>query len=459
MDMTTRQKPDLSSVFLILATCIHLLMIASLISEPFKLEPGISLEGSATHPVERHAIRGYLDAFFHDTDRVPRGLDFFSIYQAGRNFLRGQSVYYGVRVHDLGPEALVVPYFSGFRYLPAYAFVFGSLLNLLPPWPSYWSWIAIVELMMMFNLTALRRLPISTRMLRTIAAMWLIFSPFYIELHIGQQSMVTVTLIHLAIIAHMRGSIGLRDTCYAGSVLWKINTVLYIPVWIKLKRWKTLILLAVLTLITSVPYFLSIPGSFPEFRSYFRHKFVAAGPNSLGFSTLLIQFLQHAELDPETSRLLLNLCKLTIIVIAAAATLLPRKICFSHALMMWICVFFLTYQYVWEHHYVMILPLISAGMVDQKLRNWTIMVWFFCAVPTPYILLNNPSIPMPQHQWSLSLAAFYHGTKVLPIFVFFCRLVRESFTGNQTGSPDQSIIEDQMDVAGIFRRVLTSRKI
>ncbi len=374
---------------------VHLLMIGSLLSEPFSLEHGVNLVGSRSHPQEAEDCRGYLDAWFHDTDRVPRGLDFFSIYQAGRNFLRGHSVYYGVRVHRLGDEALVVPYFSGFRYLPAYAYMFGTVLNILPPWSSYWAWIAVVELLLCVNLLLIRKYTMTPATQRLLAAMWLIYSPYYVELHIGQQSMVTATLIHICIITHQSKRPWMRDASYAGSVIWKINTALFLPVWVKLKRWKTLLSLSLLTALLSIPYFLMVNGSYAEFRSYFHHKFIAAGPNSLGFWTFFTQFLDHIGISHSGIRIILKIWSLLVIGVSGIATMLPKRIRFSNALMLWICVYFLTYQYVWEHHYVMLLPLFSAGMVDRELRKWTILLWIFCALPTPYFFFNIPDFRCP----------------------------------------------------------------
>ncbi len=448
------KQSRLSWLFLILASGIHLMMIGSLFSEPFALEHGVNLEGTVSHPVEIDKYKGFLDVWFHDTDRVPRGLDFFSIYQAGRNFLRGQSVFYGVREHRDGPEALVVPYFSGFRYLPVYAYSFGVILNILPPWHSYWAWVIFVQILLFFNLYLTRYIPVSPPIRRVIIAMWLAYSPYYIELHIGQQSMVTTTLIHIAVIAHLNKRTKLRDTSYVVSVLWKINTALFLPIWLKLKRWKTIAALIILTFCLSAPYFLLVEGSFQEFSSYFQHKFIAAGPNSLGLWAFWVQILQRFSLDHATIRHSLTIWSFIIAATASAATLLPRKICFYKALSMWICVYFLTYQYVWEHHYVMLLPVFTVGMLFKNLRLPTTLLWFFCAAPTPYIVLNDPSVPMPQLYWTFLEKTVYHGTKVIPVLVFFCLLVCHLINTKMNSSTNDTISHssDQLDPLGWFLR-------
>ncbi|MBN1297333.1 hypothetical protein JXA80_11180 [bacterium] len=439
-----------STLIVVLAAIAHVAMLTSLLSEPFFLTYPINLTGTRTHPAELDSLKGFLDPWFHDTDRVPRGLDFFSIYQAGRNFMRGQSVYYGVRNHNLGETALVVPYFSGFRYLPIYACTFGVLLNILSPWHSYWTWIACVELLLIANLFILSRLMIPKHLRPMLIAMWLAYTPYYIELHIGQQSMVTVTLLHAIVAAASHFNTRLRDTCYIGSVIWKINTILFVPIWIKLKRNHTIIILFLTIIGLSAPYFFRHPGSFQEFSSYFGHRFIAVGPNSLGFWALGATTLQRFGLDHASIRTSLTLWSLIIIAIATCATLLPRRIHLPQALAMWICVYFLTYQYVWEHHFVMLLPVWSIGFIDPKLRRLTGAAWLVCALPTPYYFWNNPAT-MPQMQWTTVQDIGYHALKIVPILLLFIILIVHSFRYGNAIDPD-SPDANQWDVTGMIRK-------
>jgi len=324
-------------ILLILAIAIHGAMLYSLFSEPLELNHPEHLNGTSSHPQELEAYQGFLDRFFHDADRVPRGLDFFSIYQAGHNFGHGMSVYYGVREHRYGSGALVVPYFSGFRYLPLYACTYGWILTVLPPWSSYWVWIVCVEVLLLLNLLMIIRIPCPIQFKLFAAVMWLAYSPYYVELHIGQQSMVTVTLLHIAGIAQIRKKTRIRDASYIASVLWKLNTLLILPLWLKYKRFKTMLILFSLIVLTSIPYFLLHPGSFQEFSSYFHHKFIATGPNSLGLWALLSTIWQRLELSNDLLRPTLQIFTLLILIMSSLVTLLPRKISFVHGLSLWIC--------------------------------------------------------------------------------------------------------------------------
>ena len=408
--------------FLAVAVLFHLAMLGSLLSEPFELIHGIHLTGSKSHPQEVKEYRGYLDIFFHDTDRVPRGLDFFSIYQAGYNYRHGMTVYYGVRKHRFGETAQIVPYFSGFRYLPAYAFAYGSLLTIVSPWKSYWIWTCIVEILLMLNIFLIRRYRVDTPWKLLAASLWLAYSPYYVELHIGQQSMVTATLLHMTALAALNQKNGSRDIWYGLSVVWKINTIIFLPLWVKMRRWWSICLIVTATLLLAAPYFFLHPDSFHEFISYFHQKFIAVGPSSMGFWSFSASILSKSGVSQDGIRMILSIWSLAILSLSSLATLLPHRVNFLRALGLWICTYYLSYQYVWEHHYVMLLPLFTFLLLQSKKLRW-VVIWFFCAIPTPYILWRNPEIAMPETTWSIWQIVIYHGMKIIPVIIAYILLL------------------------------------
>ncbi len=410
-----------------IAVSIHLSMLISLISEPFELEIGTTLQGSGSHPQECSEFKGFWDPFFHDTDRVPRGLDFFSIYQSGYNFLHGKSVYYGVRNYRYEKKFFVVPYFSGFRYLPVYACLYGAALTIFQPWTAYWTWIAVVEILLLLNIYLMTFYTHDQRLRLLIAASWLAYSPYYIELHIGQQSMVTVTLLHFLGVMYLRHNRKLCDTGYILSVLWKLNTLLLLPVWLRMRRWKSMLILFASIIILSAPYFLFFPDSFKEFISYFHMKLIPNGPSSLGFWAFFASIYAHLNPHGSALRTILNSWNIVIILVSAAATFLPKKIDFISTFALWICIYFLTYQYVWEHHYVMLMPAISLLTGKERNMKW-LWIWLFCALPTPYYFLNIPSLPMPQLQWTFIQDFIYHGIKIIPVLIMYGILVKRAFS-------------------------------
>ncbi|MBN2053824.1 DUF2029 domain-containing protein [bacterium] len=361
---------------------------------------------------------GGLDFLFHDATRdYGKGFDFFSIYQAGYNFTHGMSIYFGVRDHSYGEEFKVVPYFSGFRYLPIYAYTYGVALTLFEPWHSYWIWVTIVELLLIMNILVLRRLSDERGTFLVTAGMWLAYSPYYLELFMGQQSMVTVTLLTVICYGLARRRYRLVDGGYIASVMWKLNTLLAVPLMLRLRRFRGLLLLTVLVLLTSAPYFLLVEGSWHEFVLYFKVKMIADGPNSLGLWALAAMLHKRAGLPPGTLRPLLQVMTLLVLGGSGLVTFLNRESDPIRLLAVWISSFYLAYRYVWEHHYVIILPLLAVLWLRER-RLFILAVWLLLAVPTPFALLHRPDLPMPQVAWTWWQDLAVHA-KVLPVLALW----------------------------------------
>ena len=140
---------------------------------------------------------GMLNGFFYDTKfLVGQGADFFSYYQAGNNVLNGLDVY-------TLPDSPVVPYLYPYRYLPYFAFSFGVVLNLTPPVLAYWLWVGVLVVALWAAVLRTRSL---TKALhrpdwegRIAMAMWLMFSPIYIELFLGQITLFAAILLFFAL--------------------------------------------------------------------------------------------------------------------------------------------------------------------------------------------------------------------------------------------------------------------
>src|SRR6185436_10850915 len=101
-----------------------------------------------------------------------RGLDFYSLYQAGYNARHGVDIYEG----DPAKVEIVVPYSTPYRYLPPVAYTVGAALSLLSPLTAFKAWVVIVELALLLcvGLTLYhtrRNLDLGIR----LAAMWLVF--------------------------------------------------------------------------------------------------------------------------------------------------------------------------------------------------------------------------------------------------------------------------------------------
>src|SRR5689334_8874063 len=120
-----------------------------------------------------------------------RGLDFYSIYQAGYNARGGVDIYEG----DPAKIQVVVPYFTPYRYLPIVAYTVGLLLSLFSSLTAYKIWVVVIELTLLLCVFITYRRVRDPDVFARLAFMWLCFTPFYLELFMGQFSLVQGALI------------------------------------------------------------------------------------------------------------------------------------------------------------------------------------------------------------------------------------------------------------------------
>jgi hypothetical protein len=56
-------------------------------------------------------------------------------------------------------------------------------------------------------------------------------------------------------------------------------------------------------------------------------------------------------------------------------------------LALWTTTFFLVYHHVWEHHYVMLLPILVT-LAMRSTSPWLRAVYILLALPTPFYLID-----------------------------------------------------------------------
>ena len=121
---------------------------------------------------------GTLNPLFFDAvvTHGRRGWDFYALYQAGHNVLRGDSAYEsdGTQIDVAIPDGTYTPY----RYLPLTAYTLGAALNLLPPLWAYRLWVAFTELVLLACVALTWRIVPGPNRRARLAAMWLVYTPY-----------------------------------------------------------------------------------------------------------------------------------------------------------------------------------------------------------------------------------------------------------------------------------------
>lgn len=363
-----------------------------------------------------------------------RGLDFYSIYQAGYNARHGRDIY------EIDPARveIFVPYFTPYRYLPIVAYAVGAGLSLMSPLTAYKLWVVILELTLLAcaAVTAYVSRQDRDRAAR-LAAMWLVFSPYYLELFMGQFSLIQGALILGVLLvagrttAGMKGTGLLLDGLWIGSVLWKINTMVFAPAWVRLGRWRGLLAGGAIVAVTTLPYFAVFPAHGRDLilnnfgQAVARHEL-----GNLGFRQLVFEVLAAAGAGAVVQQAAQWAVVGGVGGTALALTFRRGAARPADLLSLWLAAYFLASPQVWEHHYVMLLPAI---VVAYRARPgpWLLAMWLLLALPTPFGFIGLQPVIAANHD----LRAFalepawqpivQHAAKAIPALGLFGYWVRE----------------------------------
>jgi hypothetical protein len=389
---------------------------------------------------------GYFDRFIYSADRSTKALDFFSIYEAGHNVLRGHSVYVDYVIGDKAP------YLSPYRYVPAFAYWVGAPLNLLRPWWAYWAWVAFNELLLVANAYTTWRIAGKSAWGLVGVAMWFLFTPFYLELYLGQFSFLMATALFWTAIGFMRGRELLAGIPWAASLIAKSNSALLAPIFLRLAWWRSLALGTALVALNGF-YFLWQPD---DLRIFIKKNFTEAAsgsryaqywPAQHGLSDLIENaYLAIRDSHATTPDWLTALPAVAIVVISLAVTFFIRRVDTVALFAIWCAAFFLAYTEVWEFHYVMLLPALVLLVIERPpLRPLALAVFVMVALPAPYWPLahfrgNGPppmtnSFDQIQDTWQTWQVVLFHAWKPIPTLVLWGALVWARYREGLTLEP------------------------
>jgi len=363
---------------------------------------------------------GFWNRFTFDSTATQgwRGWDFYALYQAGHNVLTGVSVY------ESDNEAIdvVVPRYTPYRYLPLPAYTVGVAFNAVSPLWAFRLWVAVIVALWWTCAWASYRLGRDPTEGAILAAMWLMFTPFYLEIYLGQFSVVQSALVLLMLWALMgRLPRWVIDAGWAASLVWKQNTALLGPVLLRERRWRALWIGGAMVLATSVPYFCLYPDSLARFMGNLTSGAPSPQLGNLGVRQLFYSVASAIwpGLSSQAYSLLQSGWVALVIVAGLVATFASRRWDPVLALCFWFTTYFLVYHHVWEHHYVMLLPVLVA-LYHRYRHRGVLVAWALVAIWTPYALIDPGGVaafhaPMRWTPLDPPLVdILYHASKALP---------------------------------------------
>ncbi len=375
------------------------------------------------------------------THRRGQAVDFYSVYQAGRNVIDGISIY------AEKPERFVVPYDYPYRYHPIVALTVGLAANVATPALAYTVWILLQEILLVVNIIFTRRLFVHRREANIASSLWLLFFPLYLELYMGQFSFLMASLLLWTVIWWHGGRTRRGDAAWTTSLLVKSNTGILLPVLIKAGRWRLIATAAAAVVLVSVPYFALVPGSLRDFAANLTEPLtVPTIAGNQGFSGLLgigwlrlggfwpdSIFLVTKNLEYLNSLVRIPVTVWTAMTVASAllVTVRARREDWVELMVLWVIVYFLFYKHVWEHQYVMTLPVFVLLYWRRRMKASASAIpgWAFwgalviAALPTAFVAIDKAQVMVdPEYYWSDGESLLFHAPKPIAMLVLFIAL-------------------------------------
>lgn len=367
-----------------------------------------------------------LDPLFNDcSHRIGKGGDFFQFYQAGSDLLAKRSIY------ETANKTLTIPYGSLYKYPPLLACTIGVASQLVSPWTGYKLWVVLTGCSFAVLILVLYRLFPAFLDSIPIICLCLVYTPYYVDLYMGQ----TNTIMAMLIVLLMRG-FSTQRTCMAVipftlSINIKLNTIMFIPVYLA-NRWKSWLVGALgAAVLVFVPYFIWFPSDFMFFIKYAfgapLDYFYQGG--NVGSYPLLQDLVSLFSYDRHVITGLQMAWSAGIIATAIAVQIKSKNRDPLDLLSLWLCTFFLSFKFIWEHHLVMLLPVLALEFVrgDKKSIGF---IWILLAIPTLFYFLDidlGRGYTEIQPYWTDSQSIVYHSCKIVPIGFLFALVVARFF--------------------------------
>ncbi|MFW9833205.1 MAG: hypothetical protein ACFFEK_04365 [Candidatus Thorarchaeota archaeon] len=369
-------------------------------------------------------LTGSINSFFYDTKFiVGQGADFFSYYQAGHNVLNGLSPY-------VIPDSLIVPYLYPFRYLAYFAYTFGVMVNLVQPTRAYWIWAGI--LICSIWLAVIRTRSVAKALHRPewegnlAMGLWFVFSPVYIELYVGQVTLIAGILTFFALttssfVNGLKSRWGTLTITWTTGALTKLIPYFIAPVLIGAGKVRS-VLVAIFVTVLAI---FAVPAGFESLQYFLnfntaRTLYINPYPGSHSLKMLLLYLLRPPTSDFTGITVFLMVI---FFALSLSATLYSRDV--------WSCAGLLSLTYffimadVWEHHYTFLLPFLVLAWIRGRPEDKARWIPFTLA-----LLMSLPVMPMIEFlsgygpgvnpiNWDLVWQIIYHSSKVIPSLIFF----------------------------------------
>lgn len=349
-----------------------------------------------------------LDFLVRDANNTDPGGDFFQLVRSGLDVRNGTSIYenYGSEMDPILKRQMddAVPFHPPNRYPPGFAFTIGLLLSYLKPWTAYLLWFIIHELTLLLCIFVSYRMAGGSKIrFRVAAAMWLAYLPWYLELYMGQTTFIimTATLLLAAWLDDHTSAIH-SGFWWTLSLITKPISLLFAPVLVRKRRFGMLVTGVGLAVASAGAYFSVRPTDGKLFITWMSGQEMVHSLGNYCFQALLYRFHMDEKMP--------GYIMAGLVILGLIMTFRSRKTNAGRLISMWVCIYFLAYTHVWEHHLVLFLPAVIVPWLFTGKKRYLIP-WFLAAIPSTFYLFNG--------HWNWTREIVYLTGATLPILILF----------------------------------------
>ncbi len=414
-------KSTFSLTFLIIAIVIHIIFILSL-------------------------VFGFLNPLFHDSSqRLGQGSDFFAIYQAGYNILVGQNPY------KVDESYKIVPYAYPYIYHPFVAFTIGLAFNIFSPFIAYWVWVSMLLALIWYScyLThKICKILDKPKWVEFVAiGMWLCFTPTYLDLFMGQTTLMLGLLTFFSCYAEMRKK-ELR-----GTLLWTLACLikqipyLLTPAILSSGRTKKVVYNIIISIIAIISFFVYFFSYFVKYvikrsgKIYDHH-------GNFDFRSIIYDIGVFIKINTSLLSVIIIWVNLILLLIIFALLIIISIYSKDYlvSLALFASTYFIVFSGVWEHHYTFLLPFIIMLWIRDDSRYKWALVFVFLAIPTPFYLIELFNL------WYFPFILLYRFSKFIPALIFFILLLIEAYKKPRQAKFMDSLREVRNNIYNGFKK-------
>ncbi len=368
---------------------------------------------------------GMINPLFNDSShRIGKGGDFFQFYQAGADVVSGCSIY---RTEN---KKLVIPYGALYKYPPLLGCTVGVISQTVSPWSAYRIWLVIIGCAFVVMLFLLKKIVFACDFL-PILSFSLVSTPYYLDLYHGQTNTVMAMLISMIMYGFLKKKNLLTMIPLAVSMNIKLMTVFLIPIYLSEKKWKNLSIALVVSIGLFLPYFLFFKNDLAFFLKYVFggavDYFYQAG--NFGVYPLLKDIISIFTYDKNIVLYTHISWIVGVMAVSIVVHIYSKKRDPVDMILLWLTTFFLVFKFVWEHHFVMLIPVLAVEYSRNNKKSVGFL-WLLFAVPTAFYFFDinlGSGYTEVQPYWSDSISLFYHCSKILPVFVLYTLIILRLF--------------------------------